>query len=114
MPAMIKIPAHKRAMPMRKPKVPPMEGFSDEPEEAMNGITLPKGMDPLKPGETKEYVVECKGGEDGKAMITKINGMPMDGSSDGSSDESEGDEDETPKDESFVGAAMPGQPEEES
>lgn len=104
---MIKIPAHKRAMPMRKPKVPPMEGFSDEPEESSNNIMPPKGAEPLRPGETKEIVIEVKGGDGGEAMITKWNGIPMDGSS-------EQDEDEPPKDESFVGAAMTDAPEEES
>lgn len=107
MPAMIVIPKHKRAMPKRMPKVPPMEGFSDPEEQGeMSDITLPKGAEPIKPGETKEVVIEVKGGDTpGKVTITKYNGIPMDGASE------EAGEGEPPKDESFVGAAMPGEEE---
>lgn len=105
MATMIIIPKHKRSMPKRKP-LAAMEGFSDEPEESsMNSIMVPKGAEPLKPGEKREVVIEVEGGEEGMAKITKYNGIPMDGSADDKGDEGEG-EDEPPKDGSFVGAAM--------
>lgn len=104
MATMLKISAHKRGMPKRK--LPPMEGFSEPEEDSGDMVKLPEGMEPLKPGEKREVVMEIEGSDGGMAKITKMNGIPMSGEAEASNDHDEDDSGEPPKDESFMGAAM--------
>lgn len=99
----IKIPAHTRSMPARKPSVAIMVGGKEPDHEEEGYFTPPDGFDTegKKPGERVEFVGEAEVMPDGRMCLKKVNGIELSG-------EQEATGEAEPKTPSFTDAMMGG------